>query len=94
LTYRRDHSALIDTNGSVVVDDVEKASLFNSYFASVGVVDNGVIPVCDSVLSIDTVIDTVVFNTINVKTALRKLKSNLSSVQMVCHHFSHLFSSG
>ena len=62
LTYRRDLSALIDTDGTVVVDDVEKASLFNSYFASVGVVDNGVIPVCDSVLSSDTVIETVEFN--------------------------------
>jgi len=52
------------------VDDVEKALLFNSYFASVGVVDNGIIPVCDYVLSSDTVIDTVEFNATNVEAAL------------------------
>ena len=61
------------------MDDVEKALLVNSYFASVGVVDNGIIPVCNSVLSSDTVVDTVEFNATNVEAALGKLKSNLSS---------------
>ena len=49
LTYRRDLGALIGTDGATVVDDEKKATLFNNYFASVGVVDDNVTPVCDMV---------------------------------------------
>jgi len=79
LTYRRDLGALIGTDGATVVDDEEKATLFNNYFASVGVVDDNVTPVCDMVLNSDNAIDTIEFTTANVEAALSKLKSNLSS---------------
>jgi len=71
LTYRRELGVLIDACGKIVVNDAEKATLFNNYFASVMVVDNNVTPVCDIV--------TVEFTTANVEAALSKLKSNLSS---------------
>jgi len=35
---------LYDNNGTVVYDDVEKANLFNDYFASVFTEDGGVLP--------------------------------------------------
>jgi len=53
LTYRRDLGALIGTDGAAVVDDEEKATLFNNYFALVGVVDDNATPVCDTVLNSD-----------------------------------------
>jgi len=72
LTYRRELGALIDTDGTIVVDDNKKATLFNNYFASVGVVDDNVIPVCDLVLNSDNAIDTIEFTTTNVEAALNK----------------------
>jgi len=79
LTYRRELGALIDTDGTIVVDDNKKATLFNNYFASVGVVDDNITPFCDLVLNSDNAIDTIEFTTTNVEAALNKLKSNLSS---------------
>ena len=61
--------------------DTEKANLLNEYFGSLGVVDNNVIPICNSALGNDSVLDTIEFNTQNVglRAAICKLKSNLSS---------------
>ena len=72
LTYRKEIGALIDTDGTIVVDDNKKATLFNNYFASVGVVDDNVTPVCDLVLNSDNAIDTIEFTTTNVEAALNK----------------------
>ena len=52
---RRDLGALIGTDGATVVDDEEKATLFNNYFASVGVVDDNATPVCDMVLNLSLI---------------------------------------
>ena len=79
LTYRRDLGVLNSTDGTAVVDDKEKATLFNNYFASVGVVDNNDMPVCNCVLNCDKTIDTIEFTRANVEAALSKLKNNLSS---------------
>jgi len=73
-----DLGALISTDAATVVDE-EKATLFDNYFALVGVADDNVIPVCDMVLNSDNAIDTIEFTTANVEAALSKLKSNLSS---------------
>ena len=79
LKYRNAIGALVDDCGNIITNDDEKAKLFNDYFASVGVVDNNVFPVCDSVLHDDCVLDTVEFNAPNTLAAMHKLKSNLSS---------------
>ena len=79
LKYRNVIGALVDGCGNIITYDDEKAKLFNDYFASVGVVDNNVFPVCDSVLHDDCVLDTVEFNALNTLAAMHKLKSNLSS---------------
>ena len=78
LTYRRGIGALVDNDGNIVSSDSEKASLLNSYFASVGVVDDGLIPCCDG-MNTECILDTVEFSASNVMTALGKLKGNLSS---------------
>ena len=63
-----------------MTNDDEKATLFNEYFGSVGVVDDGVIPVCHFVPSDDDcVLEMVEFNAQNVLAAMNRLKSNLSS---------------
>jgi len=65
----------------------EKASLLNSYFASVGVIDDGLIPCCDGMnTECIGLLDTVEFSASNVMTALGKLKGNLGYQvdQMVC----------
>jgi len=51
--------------------------LFNKYFASVGVVDDGRVPVCDDKLSSAIVTETV--NSSTTQRAMKKLRNNLSS---------------
>ena len=51
-SYRPATGALTDDGGNIKTDDHDKAELFNSYFATVGVVvDNGKIPVGQSLCS-------------------------------------------
>jgi len=79
LTYRRGIGALVDNDGrpNIVSSDSEKASLLNSYFASVGVIDDGLVSCCDG-MNIECILDTVEFSASKVMTALGKLKGNLS----------------
>ena len=61
--------------------DLQKASLLrpNSHFASVGTVDNGILPTCtDANVNFEPLCD-VSFSPDNVLKAIEKLKSNLSS---------------
>ena len=76
ISYRAGISALTDSAGNFVVDNNEKANMFNEYFASVGTVDNKVAPICVSTV---TVLDTVEFNAGNVLAAINKVKSNFSA---------------
>ena len=79
LKYRNAIGALVDDGGNAVTNDDEKATLFNEYFGSVGVVDDGVIPVCNFMPSDDDcVLEMVEFNAQNVLAAMNRLKSNLS----------------
>ena len=48
------------------------------YFASVGVVDDGISPLCSSILENNLKLDNVLFTEENVMRAMDKLKSNLS----------------
>jgi len=79
LKYRNVIGALVDDCGNIITNDDEKAKLFHDYFGCVGVVDNNVFPVCDSLLRDECVLDTVDVNTQNTLAAMRKLESNLSS---------------
>jgi len=63
---------LVDNDANIVSSDSEKSSLLNSYFALVGVIDDGLIPCCDG-MNAECILDS------NVMTALGKLKGNLSS---------------
>jgi len=77
LKYRSTIGALVDNSGNTIANDTEKANLLNEYFGSVGVVDNNVIPICNPALGNDSVLDTIEFNTQNVRAAICELKSNL-----------------
>jgi len=79
ISYRSGVGALTDSAGSTIVDDSGKANLFNEYFASVGTIDNDVLPPCPCVVSKGVSLKTVEFNVSNVMLAMNKLKSNLSS---------------
>ena len=61
-----------------MIDDYDRGELFNCHFASVGVIDNGLIP---SVANrhCDSIIDTVQFDDTSIVQAINKLKPNLSS---------------
>jgi len=72
-------AALTDSVGSLVVSDSDKANLFNQYYSSVGVVDNGIMPNRISLSDIPAVLDSVIFTKSGVCKAINKLKSNLSS---------------
>ena len=79
ITYRNSIGALLSKDGNLISEDGEKAALFNNYFASVGTADDGRVPLCDVVLGSDCVIDNVVFTKEQLKVAMGKLKSNMSS---------------
>jgi len=72
-------AALTNSVGSLVVSDSDKANLFNQYFSSVGVVNNGIMPNRISLSDIPAVLDSVIFTKSGVCKAINKLKSNLSS---------------
>ena len=78
-TYRSVIGALLDNDGDIVTDDKAKAELFNEYFASVGTVDNGVLPVCTDFINCTNSLDTVKFSTLDVAIVMSKLKTSLSS---------------
>jgi len=46
---RSSTGVIVDSNSRFVTDSVEKANLFNSYFSSVCVTDNGILPNCRNV---------------------------------------------
>jgi len=79
ISYRSGIGALTDSAGNTIVDDSGKANPFNEYFASVGTIDNDVLPPCPCVVSKGVSLETVEFNVSNVMLAMNKLKSNLSS---------------
>ena len=72
-------SPLHDASGNIVLDDCSKADLLNNYSASVGTIDNGIIPSVAHPSSCACTLRTVVFTEANVTSAIRKLKNNLSS---------------
>jgi len=70
---------LLSNDGNLISEDGEKAALFNNYFASVGTADDGRVPLCDTVTGSGCVIDNVEFTKEQLRVAMGKLKSNLSS---------------
>jgi len=78
MSHRTNIGTLVEPSGKVVVTDSDKANLFNTYFASVGVVDNGKPPKCDTMTDVGCKLDTVLFTERNVTVAIDKLKNNLS----------------
>ena len=75
---RSDIGPLYDEAGHVVTGSCEKANLLNKYFASVNIIDNGLIPPAAKVMQYKSVLDSVVFTPGIVAKAIRKLKNNLS----------------
>jgi len=76
ISYRSGNSALIDGVGNVIVNDVDKANLFNEYFASVGTVDNNVLPPSTNKMSKGKMLSNVEFNSDNVMLAMNQLKES------------------
>ena len=58
---------------SVVTSDEVKANMFNQYFASVGVVDDGKVPYCHYV-ALTSTLETVIFTEAHVISVINKLK--------------------
>jgi len=79
ISYRSGIGALTDNASNAIVNDVDKANMFNYNFASVGAVDNNVSPPCTNKVSIENMLSNVHFNSDNVMLAMNKLKANLSS---------------
>ena len=77
-SHRDAIDALIDNSGIVIIANDDKASVFNSYYASVGVMDNGYIPICHD-LEVQTMLETITFTEAGAVAAITKLKPNLSS---------------
>jgi len=79
LRNKTEISPLYDSSGQIYVDDASKANLLNEYFSTVGTVDNGVIPTAVSPSSGTQKLLQILFTGAAVTSAIRKLKSNLSS---------------
>ena len=65
--------------GQLCFNDLQKASLLNSHFASISTVDNGILPVCSDANVNHEPLCNITFTPHNVLKAIEKLKNNLSS---------------
>ena len=54
LTHKDGIGAIVTSNNTVLTDDTDKANEFNTYFASVGVVDDGNLPNCVDIVDENT----------------------------------------
>lgn len=77
-------SPLHNSSGDLITDDASKADLLNNYFASVGTIDNGVLPTSTTTTTVSTrhgthKLEQIIFTETYVAAAIHKLKSNLSS---------------
>ena len=79
VTHRADIGVIIADNGDVLVDDRQKADAFNTYYASVGVIDNNVTPHIARVLELTVGIENIYISESDVLFAISRLKNNLSS---------------
>jgi len=70
--------AIVGDCGKVYTENIDKANAFNKYFASVGVVDDGVTPHVDTVF-FASVLDSISISDYDVFNSIRKLKCKLSS---------------
>lgn len=68
---------VMDKSGSPITNDQDKANAFNTYFSSVGVPDNGVIPSCNDV-RLCSVLDSIEINETDVLRSINRLKTNSS----------------
>jgi len=73
---------IVDGNSRFVTDSAEKANLFNSYFSSVCVTDNGILPNCRNV-NLQCILEGMTFDSVHVLRSINKMKGNCSL--MVCH---------
>jgi len=70
--------AIVEDCGDVLTENIDKANAFNKYFASVGVVDDGVTPCVDNV-PLGSILDSICISDSDVLHSIRRLKCNLSS---------------
>ena len=69
---------MINDKGDIISSDEVKANMFNIYYGSLSVQDNGRRPTGCSV-AVQKPVETVVFNESSVIAAINKLKANLSA---------------
>ena len=69
--------AITANDGRLLVADVKKANAFNDYFASVGITDDGSVPLCDSVCFPDS-LDCLTISELDVMSAIDHLKCKYS----------------
>jgi len=65
-------------NGDVITDNLDKANAFNSYFCTVGISDNGVVPQCIGV-KLGSILDSVTIDESDVLSSISQLKNTLSA---------------
>ena len=58
--YRQAIGTLFDADGNAVLSKHDKANMFNKYFSSMCIMDNGHLPVCGS-FALHSILDTVTF---------------------------------
>ena len=78
LAGRSSVGAIVADDGSIFTDNHKKANAFNTYFASVGVSDDGTVPPIRNTALSET-LDSVTFSETDVLKSINKLKCNLSA---------------
>jgi hypothetical protein len=66
--------ALRSAGGELVVDDYKRANIFNQYFTSVCITDDGLMPSIERAVPCGSTLDTIVFTPRDVAEAIRKVK--------------------
>jgi len=78
LTHKDGIGAIVTSNNTILTDDIDKANEFNTYFASVGVVDDGNLPNCPDIVDDNASFTSATIAESEVLFAINRLKNNFS----------------
>ena len=79
VAHRTDVGIIITDKGDTLDDNRQKAEAFNTYFASVGVADNNILPHITRILDQQDALENICISESDVLFAISRLKNNLSS---------------
>ena len=76
--HRSNVGAIVNDQGMIITDDVTKANTFNTYFGSVAIIDDNIIPQFYESIHVEKLLESIAIDESDVVMAINRLKSNYS----------------